>query len=158
MRLAGTRLESTSWPVTGRCLRNHVLVTSTHSLIQSYSCLCVRFASRSSLYSTAAPFSVWCVHLAVLGAVGGGLASKAHGWLLQLLAAVIAQRGIAALARCVFRPWRLVPLEQAPKSSFKPRGPTELPTAEERRADVGHPHKHHASGPWQVGARRQVQL
>jgi hypothetical protein len=38
------------------------------------------------------------------------LASSAHEWLLQRLAAVIAQRGIAvALARCVLRPWHLVP-------------------------------------------------
>ena len=44
-----------------------------------------------------------CVHLAVLGAVGGGLASSAHEWLLQRLGAVTAQRGIAAVAlgRCV---------------------------------------------------------
>ena len=40
------------------------------------------------------------VHLAFLGAVGGGLASSAHEWLLQRLGAVIAQRGIAALGRC----------------------------------------------------------
>ena len=39
-----------------------------------------------------------CVHLAVLGAVGGGLASSAHEWLLQCLGAVVAQRGIAAVA------------------------------------------------------------
>jgi hypothetical protein len=47
-----------------------------------------------------------CVHLAVLGAVGGGLASSAHEWLLQRLGAVAAQRGIAAdaLGRCVLRP------------------------------------------------------
>ena len=53
-----------------------------------------------------------CVHLAVLGTVGGGLASSAHEWLLQHLAAVIAQRGIdaVALARCVLRPGHLVPL------------------------------------------------
>ena len=45
-------------------------------------------------------------HLAVLGSVGGGLASSAHEWLLQRLGAVTAQRGIAAvaLARCVIRP------------------------------------------------------
>ena len=49
------------------------------------------------------------VHLAVLGAVGGCLASSAHGWLLQRLGAVAAQRGIAAdaLGRCVLRPWHL---------------------------------------------------
>ena len=41
------------------------------------------------------------VHLAVLGAVGGCLASSAHGWLLQRLGAVAAQR------RCVLRPWHL---------------------------------------------------
>jgi hypothetical protein len=40
---------------------------------------------------------------------GGGLASIAHEWLLQSLGAVIAQRGIAAVAlgRCVLRPWHL---------------------------------------------------
>ena len=36
-----------------------------------------------------------CVHLAVLGAVSGGLASSAHEWLLQRLGAVIAQRDIS---------------------------------------------------------------
>ena len=41
-------------------------------------------------------FGVCCVHLAVLGTVGGGLASSAHEWLLQRLGAFIAQRGIAA--------------------------------------------------------------
>ena len=39
-----------------------------------------------------------CVHLAVLGTVGGGLASSAHERLLQRLRAVFAQRGIAAVA------------------------------------------------------------
>jgi hypothetical protein len=48
--------------------------------------------------------------LAVFGAVGGGLASRAHECLLQCLGAVIAQRGIAALAHCVPRPWHLVSL------------------------------------------------
>jgi hypothetical protein len=38
------------------------------------------------------------VHLAVLGTVGGGLASSAHEWLLQRLGTVTAQRGIAAVA------------------------------------------------------------
>jgi hypothetical protein len=39
-------------------------------------------------------------HLAILGTVGGGLASGAHELLLHHLAAVIAQRGIAvALGR-----------------------------------------------------------
>ena len=54
-----------------------------------------------------APFSMCCVP--VLGAVDGGLASSAHEWLLQRLGAVIAQRGIAAVAlgRCVLRPWHL---------------------------------------------------
>ena len=57
----------------------------------------------------AAPFSVCCVHLAVLGAVGDCLTSSAHEWLLQRLGAVIAQRGIAAvsLRRCSLRPWHL---------------------------------------------------
>jgi hypothetical protein len=56
-------------------------------------------------------FFMCCVHLAVLGAVGGGLASSAHEWLLQRLGAVIAQRGIAAVAlgRCVLRRWHLEP-------------------------------------------------
>ena len=55
---------------------------------------------------------MWCVHLAVLGTVGGGLASSAHEWLLQRLGAAIAQCGIAAFAlgRCVLRPWHLVSL------------------------------------------------
>ena len=58
-----------------------------------------------------APTSVCCVHLAVLGTVGCGLASSAHEWLLQRLAAVIAQLAIAdALGRCVLRPWHLLPL------------------------------------------------
>jgi hypothetical protein len=54
-------------------------------------------------------FLCQCVHLTVLGAVGGGLASSAQEWLLQRLGAVIAQRGIAAdaLGRCVLRPWHL---------------------------------------------------
>jgi hypothetical protein len=56
------------------------------------------------------PFSVCCVHLAVLGTVGDGLASSEHEWLLQRLAAVIAQRGIFAVARCVLRSWHLVSL------------------------------------------------
>ena len=53
-----------------------------------------------------------CVHLAVLGTVGGGLASSAHELLLQRLGAVTAQRGIAAVAlgRCVLRPGHLVSL------------------------------------------------
>jgi len=57
----------------------------------------------------AAPFSMCCVHLAVLGAVGGSLASSAHEWLLHRLGAVVAQRGIAAVAlgRRVLRPWHL---------------------------------------------------
>jgi len=55
---------------------------------------------------------VCCVHLAVLGTVGGGLASSAHEWLVQHLGAVTAQRGIAAVAlgRCVLRPGHLVSL------------------------------------------------
>ena len=74
-------------------------VTYNHSLIHSYSCLCV----------SGTPFSVKCAHLAVLGTIGGGLASGAHEWLLQHLAAVITQRGIAvAVGSCVLRPWHLV--------------------------------------------------
>jgi hypothetical protein len=60
-----------------------------------------------SLYCKALPFSVCSVHLAVLGAVGGGLASSAHEWLLQHLGAVIAQRGIAALGLCLLLPFHL---------------------------------------------------
>ena len=56
-----------------------------------------------------------CVHLAVLRAVSGGLASSAHEWLLQRLGAGIAQRGVAAVAlgRCVLRPWHLKSLTRA---------------------------------------------
>jgi hypothetical protein len=63
----------------------------------------------TAFIAKAAPCSVCCVHLAVLGAVGGGLASSAHEWLLQRLGAVAAQRGIVAdaLGRCVLRPWHL---------------------------------------------------
>ena len=96
------------------CACAHVSVTYTHSLIQSHSRLCVRLSIivDDSLYCKAAPFSVCCVHLAVLGAVGGGLASSAHEWLRQRPGAVIAQRGITvvALGRCVLRPWHLVSL------------------------------------------------
>jgi hypothetical protein len=62
-----------------------------------------------AFYCKAAPLSVCCVQLAVLGAVGGCLASSAHEWLLQRPGADIAQRGIAAVAlsRCVLRPWHL---------------------------------------------------
>ena len=45
-----------------------------------------------TLSSLSKVVQVCCVHLAVLGTVGGGLASSAHEWLLQRLAAVIAQR------------------------------------------------------------------
>ena len=79
-------------------------LTISHILV----CVCVRVVD-DSLYCKAAPFSMCCVHLAVLGAVGGSLASSAHEWLLQRLGAVVAQRGIAAVAlgRCVLRPWHL---------------------------------------------------
>ena len=61
-----------------------------------------------TLSSLSKVVQVCCVHLAVLGTVGGGLASSAHEWLLQRLAAVIAQRGIAvALAPRVLRPVHL---------------------------------------------------
>ena len=45
----------------------------------------------------------------VVTRIGGGLASSAYEWLLQRLAAVIAQRGIASigLARCLRR-WHLL--------------------------------------------------
>jgi hypothetical protein len=97
------------------CARAHVRMCTSHALTHSLShirvCVCVSLGD-DSLYFKAAPFSVWCVHLAVLETVCGGLASSAHEWLLQRLAAVIAQRGIAAVAfgRCVLRPWHLVPL------------------------------------------------
>ena len=73
------------------CACAQVYVTYTHSKIQPI----------------AMP-PVFC-DLAVLGAVGGGLASSAYEWLLQRLGAVTAQRGIAAVAlgRCVLRPWHL---------------------------------------------------
>jgi hypothetical protein len=53
----------------------------------------------------ASPFCVCCVRLAVLGAVGGDLASSAHEWPLQRLGAFFAKRCIAtvALGRCVLR-------------------------------------------------------
>ena len=90
--------------------RAHVHMCTSHTLTHSFShirvCVC---ACDDSLYCKAAPCSVCCVHLAVLGTVGGGLASSAHEWLLQRLGAVAAQRGIAAdaLGRCVLRPWHL---------------------------------------------------
>ena len=88
------------------CACAQVYVTYTHSRIQSHSCLCVRLSSRRQPLLPCPP--VFC-DLAVLGAVGGGLASSAHEWLLQRLGAVTAQRGIAAVAlgRCVLRPWHL---------------------------------------------------
>ena len=86
----------------------------------SHSCLCVRVTGPFILYSKA-PFSfVLCVHLAVLGTVCGGLASSAHERLLQRLAAVIAQRGIAALARFVLRPWHLESLDTLVKPFYVP--------------------------------------
>jgi hypothetical protein len=75
--------------------------TYTHTDRHSRKCLTVALPPEpvdDSLYCQAAPFSVCCVHLAVLGAAGGGLASSAHEWLLQRLGAVVAQRGIAAVA------------------------------------------------------------
>jgi len=70
-------------------------------------CVCarVRMCTSHTLTHSFSHIRV-CAHLAVFGAVGGGLASSAHEWLLQRLAAVIAERGIAAaaavaLARCV---------------------------------------------------------
>ena len=85
------------------CVRH--IHSLTHSVTFVFLCALVD----DSLYSKAAPCSVCCVHLAVLGTVGGGLASSAHEWLLQRLGAVAAQRGIAAdaLGRCVLRPWHL---------------------------------------------------
>jgi hypothetical protein len=55
-----------------------------------------------------------------LGTVGGGLASSAHERLLQRLAAVIAQHGIAvALARCVLRVLRGIPTTLSPDKCGK---------------------------------------
>ena len=84
------------------CVRH--IHSLTHSVTFVFVCAC-----DDSLYCKAAPCSMCCVHLAVLGTVGGGLASSAHEWLLQRLGAVAAQRGIAAdaLGRCVLRPWHL---------------------------------------------------
>ena len=68
-------------------------------------------------------------HLAVLGTVGGGLASRAHERLLHRLVAVPAQRGIALTLARNLRPGHLVPL-----GTFRTRvkrqapGPTEMPT------------------------------
>ena len=60
---------------------------------------------------------------------GGGLASSSPDFLLQRLAAVTAQRDIAAVAlgRCVLRPWHLVPLGTLARQQTPARGPTELP-------------------------------
>jgi hypothetical protein len=105
------------------CVRARVRICTcvrhTHSTDQPVTFVFVCVFVDDSLYCKAAPFSVCCVHLAVLGTVGGGLASSAHEWLLQHLGAATAQRGIA---RCVLRPWHLV--LKAPVSSVKPRGPT----------------------------------
>jgi hypothetical protein len=67
---------------------------------------------------------VCCVHLAVLGTVGGCLASSAHEWLLQRLAAVITLLGIAAVAlgRCVLRLWHLVSLALAKLQALWDKG------------------------------------
>jgi hypothetical protein len=82
-----------------------------HSFSHIRVCVCV-WVVDGSLRCKASPFSACSVHLAVLGTVGGGLASSAHEWLLS--AVIAQQRGIAAvaLARCVLRPWHLV--SQAP--------------------------------------------
>ena len=81
------------------CVRICTCVRHIHSLIHFHVSVCISLVDES-LYSNTTSFSVCCVHLAVLGTVGGGLALSAQEWLLQRLAAVIAQRGIAvALAR-----------------------------------------------------------
>jgi hypothetical protein len=76
----------------------HVHMWMSHTLTHSFShigvCVCASLVD-DILYCKPAPFSVWCVNLAVLGTVGGGLASSAHEWLLKRLAAVIAQRGVS---------------------------------------------------------------
>ena len=85
-------------------VRAHMHLCTSRTLTHSFShirvSVCVSLVNES-LYSNATPFSVCCVHLAVLGTVGGGLALSAHEWLLQRFAAVIAQHGtVVALARC----------------------------------------------------------
>jgi hypothetical protein len=120
-------------PVPNKWLRCCAGEHSEHPFSHIRVSVCVSLVNES-LYSNATPFSVCCVHLAVLGTVGGGLALSAHKWLLQRLAIVMAQRGIAvALARCVLRPGHLVPLGNLSTNLVKPRGPTELPTGEGRR-------------------------
>jgi hypothetical protein len=67
--------------------------TLNHSFTHIHVCMCVSLVDDSL---QGLPFSVCCVHLAVLGTGGGCLASSTHEWLLQRLvhAAVIAQRGV----------------------------------------------------------------
>jgi hypothetical protein len=69
------------------CVRHlRHLHSLTHSV--TFVFVCAFHLVDDSLYSRHLPV---CVHLAVLGTVvGGGLASSAHEWLLQRLAAVIA--------------------------------------------------------------------
>jgi hypothetical protein len=84
-----------------------------HSITHSFTFLfvCVSLVD-DSLYSKAAPFSVWCVHLAVLGTLGGGLASSAHEWLLQRLAAVTKS---TIIFQCLLHTKKIQPLEYQTK-------------------------------------------
>jgi len=85
------------------CARACACLRHIHLLSYIRVCVCVSLVDAS--LSSKDVFALCCVHLAVLGTVRGGLASSAHEWLLQRLAAVLAQGVIAvALARCVPRP------------------------------------------------------
>ena len=122
--LAATEREGAGWggnygeafacgsvSLCGAHLRMCTCVRPIHSLTHSvtFVFVCAFDKSMTSFIARPPLFHVWCVNLAVLGTVGGGLASSAHEWLLQRLGAVIAQRDIAAVAlgRCDLRPWHL---------------------------------------------------
>ena len=68
------------------CACAQVYVTCTHSFSHIRVCVCVLVDD--GLYCKAAPLSVCCVQVAVLGEVGGDLALGAHEWLLLRLGAV----------------------------------------------------------------------
>ena len=92
-----------------------VSVTHTYSLNHSFSrilCLCVCFTySSMTVFNPRLPFSRCGVSLDS-PRNRWGLALIVHKWLLQLLAAVIAQLGIAVtVGCCVPRPWHLVSLD-----------------------------------------------
>ena len=75
-------------------------------------------------------------HLAVLGTVGGGLASSAHEWLLQRLAAVITLRGIAAVG-----PWHLVSLGTLALAKLQALGTKEFRECRAKKNGLHAPHK-----------------